>query len=98
MNWSQPLTALRKMEGEHVIQLGLSTIKGVGEKAAEFIANERDEHGVFRSYDDFYDRCKSRLVTSRVIELLKQDGALEFKKATYIDRVTKYNSSLYARS
>lgn len=98
VNWSQPLTTLRKMEGEHVIQLGLSTIKGVGEKAAEFIVNERNEHGVFRSYDDFYDRCKSRLVTSRVVELLKQDGALEFKKAVYIDRVTKYNSSLYARN
>ena len=97
VNYSQVKTSLRKVDGEHAIQLGLSDIKGVGEKAAEVIVNERKEHGVFRNFDDFYDRCKSRLVTSRVIDMLKQDGALEFKKPTYINRVTKYNSTLYAK-
>lgn len=97
VNYSQVKTSLRKVEGEHVIQSGLSDVKGVGEKAAQFIVDERKAHGVFRSFDDFYDRCKSRLVTSRVINVLKQDGALEFKKRVYIDRVTKYNSSLYAK-
>ena len=97
VNYSQVKTSLRKVEGEHVIQTGLSDVKGVGEKAAQFIVDERKAHGVFRSFDDFYDRCKSRLVTSRVIDVLKQDGALEFKKRVYIDRVTKYNSSLYAK-
>lgn len=96
-NYSQVKTSLRKVDGEHAIQLGLSDIKGVGEKAAEAIVNERKEHGVFRNFDDFYDRCKSRLVTSRVVDMLKQDGALEFKKSTYINRVTKYNSTLYAK-
>lgn len=97
VNYSQVKTSLRRVEGEHVIQTGLSDIKGVGEKAAQFIVDERKAHGLFRSFDDFYDRCKSRLVTSRVIDMLKQDGALEFKKRVYIDRVTKYNSSLYAK-
>lgn len=98
VNWSDPKTKLRKMEGEKVIQLGLSTIKNVGEKACVQIKEERDKNGVFRSYDDFYDRCKSRLVTSRVIDALMEAGALQFNKSIYISGVTKYNSSLMARS
>lgn len=97
VNYSADYT-LRKVEGETVIQEGLSSIKGVGEKAAEFIETERKLHGVFISYDDFYDRCKSRVVTSRVIQILKEQGALEFSKKTYVSRVIKYNSALYARA
>lgn len=90
--------SLRKVEGETIIQEGLSSIKNVGEKAAAFIEAERKKNGVFTSYDDFYDRCKSRAITSRVISTLKEQGALEFNKKTYINRVTKYNSVLYAKS
>lgn len=97
VNYSADYT-LRKMDGEYVIQEGLSSIKGIGEKAATYIENERRTNGVFRSYDDFYDRCKSRTVTSRVIQILKEQGALEFNKKTYISRVTKYNSALYAKA
>ena len=90
--------SLRKVDGDVVIQEGLSAIKGVGEKAAAFIEEERRAHGVFTSYDDFYDRCKSRVVTSRVVQILKEQGALEFNKKTYVNRVIKYNSALYARA
>lgn len=89
-------TSLRKMDGEDVIQQGLSIIKGIGEKAAETIENERKK-GVFKSYDDFYDRCKGRSVTTRVIDILKEQGALEFNKNKYMSRVVKYNSTLMAR-
>lgn len=92
------ICSLRKVSGDRVIQEGLSSIKGVGEKAAQFIEDERRKNGVFVSFDDFYDRCKSRVVTSRVVELLKEAGALEFKKDVYIERVTKYNSALYSRA
>ena len=68
------------------------------EKAFEFIEEERKAHGVFTSYDDFYDRCKSRVVTSRVVQILKEQGALEFNKKSYVNRVIKYNSALYARA
>lgn len=98
VNYSEPKSRLRKVEGENAIQQGLSEIKNVGEKAAEFIFEERKNNGVFVSYDDFYDRCKSRVVTSRVIDTLKEQGALEFSKKIYINRVTKYNSTLYAKS
>lgn len=89
-------TSLRTYDGENVIQQGISTIKGVGEKAAEAIEQERKK-GAFKSYDDFYDRCKGRAVTSRVIDILKEQGALEFDKKRYLSRVVKYNSSLMAR-
>lgn len=97
VNYSKPRTKLRKVDGEVVIQQGLSDIKNTGEKAAEYIAEERRK-GVFINYDDFYDRCKSRTVTSRVIDALLEAGALEFDKKRYISRVTKYNSSLYSRA
>lgn len=89
-------TSLRKMDGEDVIQQGLSIIKGIGEKAAETIEEERRK-GVFKSYDDFYDRCKGRSVTTRAIDILKEQGALEFNKNKYMSRVVKYNSTLMAR-
>ena len=97
VNYSKPKTSLRKVEGEFVLQQGLSDIKDVGEKAAEVIMLERKNNGVFIDFDDFCDRCKSRAVTSRTIEKLKEQGALEFDKEKYIKKVTLYNSSLYAR-
>lgn len=89
--------ALRKEEGENIIQMGLSSIKGVGKKAADYIEEEKKKNGKFKSYDDFYDRCKSRVVTSRVIDILKEYGALEFKRGIYLSRVKKYNVALYSR-
>ena len=90
--------SLRKESGDNIIQMGLSSIKGVGQKAADYIEEEKKKNGIFKNYDDFYDRCKSRLVTSRVIEILKEQGALEFKKSTYLNRVKKYNIALYSRA
>ena len=98
VNYSGIKTTQRKVDGEKAIQQGLSDIKGVGEKAAEYILEERRRNGIFLSYDDFYDRCKSRVVTSKVINLLVEKGAVEFRKKIYLERVTKYNSSLYSRS
>lgn len=90
-------TSLRKMDGEQVIQLGLSTIKGIGDKAAEQIEQERKEHGSFKSYDDFYDRCIGGAVKKNVIETLEKDGALEFNQKRFYARVVKYNSALLGR-
>lgn len=89
--------SIRTIEGEKVIQMGYNAIKGVGPKAAEEIEAERRKHGPFKSYDDFVDRCKSRAVTSRVIDALVTDGALEFKKKVYIERVKKKNADLYMK-
>lgn len=90
-------TSLRTMDGEQVIQLGLSTIKGIGDKAAEQIEKERKEHGPFKSYDDFYDRCIGGAVKRNVVETLEKDGALEFNQKRFYSRVVKYNSALLGR-
>lgn len=97
VNYSNAKTRLRKIKGESCIQQGLSDLKGVGEKAGNFIHEELERNGIFQDFDDFYDRCKSRVVTSRVINILKENGALEFNKKKYIQRVTKYNAALYSR-
>lgn len=97
VNYSLSKPSIRKVDGEMVIQQGLSDLKNVGLKAALEIEEERKKNGIFRSYDDFYDRCKSRVVTTRVIEVLRKNGALEFNKKSYISRVIKFNSSYYGR-
>lgn len=98
VNLSLSKMRLRTVDGDRCLQRGLSELNGVGEKAAEEIVAERKRGGVFISYDDFYDRCKSRVVTTRVISILKEQGALEFDKKIYIKRVKKYNSALYSRA
>lgn len=98
VNCSKPTASIRKIEGEQALQKGLSDLKGVGEKAAQYICDERQKNGIFTSYDNFYDRCKSRVVTTRVINALQEQGALEFDKKRYIKKVTTYNSSLVSRA
>lgn len=91
--------SLRNVDGDRVIQEGLCSMKGVGEKAAIQIERERRKNGPYVSYDDFVDRNKFKgsSINKRVIEILKEQGALEFDKKKYIKRVTKYNSALYMR-
>ena len=90
-------TSIEKRDGEFVIQQGLNILKGVGDKAAQAIQEEREAHGEFVDYDDFYDRCKGGAVNKRVIGVLEEQGALEFDERRYLSRVVKYNSSLLAR-
>jgi DNA polymerase-3 subunit alpha len=97
INYSDVKTRIRKVEGEPCLQQGLAEIKGVGEKAAIEIVAERKNNGVFTSWDNFYDRCKSRVVNAKVLKLLSECGASSFDKSEYISRVTKYNSTLMAR-
>lgn len=100
VNYSKPNTSLRKIDGEWVIQQGLSEIKGIGEKAADAIYQERKDNGVFVSYDDFYDRCvgKGKPTNKKVLNLLTEQGSVEFNKKTYIKRVTAYNVALFSRA
>ena len=98
VNYSKPSTSIRKVEGEEVLQQGLTEIKGIGSIAAEYIYEERRKNGVFVSFDDFYDRCAGRVVNKRVVNTLLEYGALEFNKKAYIKRTTVYNSALYSRA
>lgn len=98
VNYSKPASSIRKVDGDMVLQQGLSDLKGIGDKAAQFIYEERRKNGVFTSYDDFYDRCVGRVVNKKVLAILQEQGALEFNKKTYIKRTTAYNVALYSRA
>lgn len=98
INYSDIKMKIRKVEGEECLQRGLAELKGVGEKAAMEIVAERIENGIFTSFDNFYDRCKSRVVNERVIRIIKAMGAAEFNKRTFLSRVTKYNGALLVRT
>ena len=98
VNYSKPSTSIRKVEGEEVLQQGLTEIKGIGSIAAAYIYEERKKNGVFVSFDDFYDRCAGRVANKRVVNTLLEYGALEFNKKAYIKRTTVYNSALYSRA
>jgi len=88
---------LQEGDGELVIREGLNTIKNVGEKAAEIIETERKKNGPYQDLDDFLDRVPKRNVNSRVVDALIKEGALEFNEKVFLKRVTKYNSTLYAK-
>ena len=98
VNYSTEGARIRMVEGEKTIQQGLREIKNVGEKAAQAIVEERRRGGIFTSLDNFIDRCmgKGMKVNKRVFSVLREHGALEFDKKRYIQRVTKYNSTLLA--
>ena len=84
-------------EGEKVIQKGLITIKGVGQKAAEVIEAEREKNGDFTDLDEFLVRCKHRAVNKKVLDALEDAGALCFNKKKWLKQVEKYNTSILAR-
>ncbi len=98
VNYSKVKSSLRKIDGDFAIQQGLTAIKGVGAVAANAILDERKANGPYRSLDDFIDRLQGKKVNKKVMELLIENGALQFNKNKYIDRVKKYNSSLYGRA
>lgn len=98
INYSGMRMRKRKVDGEVCLQQGLCELKNVGEKAGAEIVAERKRNGIFRSWDDFYDRCRSKAVNLKVLTAIKESGAGSFDKKDYITRVTKYNSALYGRA
>lgn len=90
--------SIKKVDGEPCIMKGLNTIKGVGLKVAEAIEEERKANGPYSSTWDLEERIPRRLLTSRVIDLLKANGALQFNKKQYYKEVYKYNSYLMSKA
>ena len=91
------LFGLKEVDGEICIQEGLKTIKGVGEKAAFAIEEERKKNGDYKDIDDMEDRLPKRVLNARVIKALKDAGACEFNTKKYFSNVLKYNMSIAAR-
>lgn len=89
--------SLVKVQGSSAIAEGLSTIKNVGDKAAAAIEAERRKNGKYTDYDNFLDRVPGRVVNTRVVKALEENGALIFDKTLYFERVKKYNSTMFMK-
>lgn len=84
---------IRDFKGDNVIYEGLSAIKGIGPKAAEEIV----ANAPYIDKPDFEERVSKRVVNKKVMALLEENGALEFREKFYVNRVVAYNRQLYAK-
>ncbi len=64
-------------ENEKAIRFGLGAIKNVGAKVCEKIVLEREENGIFTSFDDLVQRVGTQLINKRSAEALIKAGALD---------------------
>jgi DNA polymerase-3 subunit alpha len=62
---------------EGAVRYALGALKGVGEKAMEALAAERERGGPFTSLEDFAARIDPRLLNRRQLESLAGAGALD---------------------
>lgn len=89
--------SLKKVDGELCIMEGLSSIKGIGQKAADAIEAERKANGRFTSPWDMQERLPKRVLTTKVLETLRKAGALQFKMDEYYQSVFKYNAGILSK-
>lgn len=66
--------AVFTIESDHLLA-GLAVINGIGLEAARWIVSNREKHGEFSSYRDFYQRVGTS-IGSMGMESLKASGAL----------------------
>lgn len=89
--------SIANVDNEDCILMGISSIKGVGDKVAKSIEEEIKKNGNYKDIDDLCDRLPKRIITSRVKEALKENGACIFDKKRYFDHVMRYNIELASR-
>jgi len=82
-----------EMFGGKCISRGLTTIKGVGEKAAESIV----KNGPYIDRPDFDDKIEKRSCNARVVKALIDAGALEFNDNVRKKQVIIENRKIYHR-
>jgi DNA polymerase-3 subunit alpha len=64
------------------IRYGLSAIKGVGDKAAQAVVDERQANGSFKDLEDFVTRVDLRSINKRVLENFIKCGAFDFSEVS----------------
>lgn len=60
------------------VRFAMSGIKGVGRGVVEAIIHEREQHGLFKSFNDFIKRIDHRQVGKKVIETMVDAGCFDF--------------------
>ncbi len=65
-------------EGENAIRIGLSVLKNVGEGSVQDMTDERDEHGEYKSFEDFLVRCAKTDVKRNMLESFVLASALDW--------------------
>lgn len=75
-NIQQSTARFRPEDGN--IRFGLAGIKGVGQGAVDAIVADREAHGPFESFMDFFIRVNSREVNKKAIESLINCGAFDW--------------------
>ena len=66
------------------IRFGLGAVKGVGAGAVEAIVNERKNHGVYTSFEDFMKRVDLRSANKRTLDSIVYAGGFDsFKLKRY---------------
>ena len=76
---------IKEVDGDKIIQEGLTTIEGVGSTTAEAIING----GPYTSLTDFMAKLPKG-VGPKMVETLTDSGALEFDKITFYNRCIQY--------
>ena len=89
-----PYDSIGVFDDEKVIQLGLSSVKGIGDKSAEEICS----NGKYNNEYLVRQRVKKRTLNSTMYQVLLDIGAMEFDDEAFINRVRRYNASLFASS
>ncbi|MGQ9864600.1 MAG: DNA polymerase III subunit alpha [Bacteroidia bacterium] len=65
------------VENGEAIRFGLAAIKGLGEKTAQLIVENRKEKGTYTSFWDFVYRLTNKNLNKRILEALADAGALD---------------------
>lgn len=92
--------SIRELDGDRVIQEGLSSIKGIGILAAQSI----EEYGPYIDFPDFEEKLetmpkeKRRQITKKTIALLKDKNCFEFNEGKIYQNTIAYNSTLMGRN
>ena len=86
--------SLTTFEDETCIERGISSIKGVGDKAAE----EIESHGPYYDKEDMLDRVNRRVVHKGVVAKLEDAGCFETNKNKYYQMIVNTNKALYSKN
>jgi DNA polymerase-3 subunit alpha len=87
VNASEAAFSVEERDGAFAVRYALGALKGVGEKAMEFLVEERTSNAGFATLEDFANRIDPKLLNRRQLESLSAAGAFD---AINPDRATVF--------